>query len=286
MALGQQTRRNFELYVFKSPTMFNQNTLEYFIKQDIKAAKLMTSSGFNPKGKGIDSSNIVRYMKFFYPDTASSGTCVIDWEDSTFYNLRLDKSSVSFNSAVDSFTKVLKIMKQARPYVKVGIFDLPFDVFYPTADIYNKNNKFDKLFEYCDFIAPEIFIDFPDKEIGHKRNITYIQHNLDVALQYGRRLKKPVIPFIWELIHPSNRKYGGMLIPRDEYESYAEFMIHYNYNGTNIKGFFLWTSSVPEQAYYKILSDNNLTPSKPLSIHVRDSVLTDYYSGILKMVGK
>ncbi|MGN6605326.1 MAG: hypothetical protein ACTHK8_22965 [Ginsengibacter sp.] len=266
--------------------MFDESTLKYFDKQDIKAAKLMTSSGFNPRGKGIDSSNIVRYMKLFYPDTLSSGTCVIDWEDSTFYNLRHDESSLPFNAAIDSIAKVLKIMKQTRPCVKVGVFDLPFEVYYPTADVYNKGNKFDRLFEYCDFIAPEIFIEFPDKEIGHRRNIAFIQHNLDVALQFGRRLNKPVIPFIWELIHPSNRKYGGMLIPRDEYESYAEFMMHYSYYGTHIKGFFLWTSSVPEQAYHKILSNNKLTPSKPGAIHARDSVLTEYYNGILKMAGK
>lgn len=285
-ALAQYPERNFNLYVFKSPTMFDQSTLNYFKKENIKTAKLMTSSGFNPNGKGIDSSNIVRYMKFFYPDSASSGACVIDWEDSIFYNLRLDKSSVLFSAAIDSIGKVLKIMKQTRPWVKIGIFDLPFEVFYPTADVYNMNNKFDKLFKYCDFIAPEIFIDFPDKEIGHKRNITFIQHNLDVALQYGHHLNKPVIPFIWEIIHPSNKKYGGMLIPEDEYESYAEFMMHYNYNGTSIKGFFLWTSSVPEQAYYKILSENNLISSKSLSIHARDSVLTHYYNGILKMIEK
>jgi len=285
-SLGQHTLQTFNLYVFKSPDMFNKNTLHYFKKKNIKSAKLMTSSGFNPNGKGIDSFNIVRYMKLFYPDSASSGTCVIDWEDSIFYNLRLNESSVPFNMAVGSFLKVLKIMKQVRPNVSVGIFDLPFEVFYSTADVYNMNNKFDKLFKYCDFIAPEIFIDFPDKEIGHKRNIIFIKHNLDIALQYGYRLKKPVIPFIWEIIHPSNKKYGGMLIPEYEYENYADFMIHYKYNGTYIKGFFLWTSSVPEYAYYKILSDNNLTPSKSLAIHVRDSVLKHYYNGILRMIEK
>jgi hypothetical protein len=266
--------------------MFNGSTLHYFEKEHIRTVKLMTSSGFNPSGKGIDSSNIVRYMNFFYPDPKSPGTCVIDWEDSIFYNLRQNKTSVPFNSALESFVKVLKIMKQTRRYVSVGVYGLPFDVFYSTADVYNEDNKFDKLFQYCDFIAPGLYIDFPDKEIGHQRNITYIQHNLEIALQYGHRLNKPVIPFIWEIIHPSNQKYGGMLIPKEEYESYAEFMIHYKYEGTSIKGFFLWTPSVPSLAYYKLLSDKNLLPSKSLSIHVRDSVLTEYYNGILKIIRK
>lgn len=284
--VGQNASKSFNLYVFKSPNMFSQSTLNYFKEKDIQTAKLMTSSGFNPSGTGIDSSNIVRYMKFFYPDSASSGTCVIDREDSVYYNLRLDKSSKPFDRAMESFIRVVKIMRKTRPNVKIGIYGLPFDVFYPTADIYNEDNKFDELFQSCDFIAPGIYIDFPDKEIGHQRNISYIQHNLNVALQYGYRLKKPVIPFIWEIIHPTNAQYGWMLIPKEEYESYARFMIHYKFLSESIRGFFLWTPSEPSSTYYKIASDSNLISSKSSAIDVRDSVLREYYSGIIKMIGK
>jgi len=285
--LGQQlTPQIFDLYVFKSPAMFQPETLQYFDSENIKTAKLMTSSGFNPYGKGVDSANIIRYMNLFYPNPASTGTCVIDWEDSTYYDLRKDRYSAQFNQAVDSFIKVIKFMKQARPKVKIGIFGLPFLVFYPAADVYNKDNKFDKLFQHCDFIAPEIYIVFPDKQIGGRRNITFIQHNLDIALDYAYRLNKPVIPFIWEIIPQSNQQYGGTLIPKDEYRNYARLMMHYKYNNISIKGFFLWTPSIPSPVYNKTRSHSNAILSKSLSIHARDSVLKSYYNEILEMIGK
>lgn len=284
------TKENIILYTFKPPTL-----LDYFDKENIQTAKLLTSTAIDPKGQGIiDTFDIKRYLTLFYPDSLSKGICVINIEDSVFYNLRLDSSIPQFREAEKRFILILKIVKKIRPNVSFGIYGIPFGVYYPEQTKYNQGGKFDKLFGYCDFIAPSFYINYSDQQIGHVRNINYLQTNLQIALNYSGRLNRPVIPFIWELIHPSNKEFGGTIIPKDEYLDFANFLINYVYKGISIKGLFLWNPGVPSPVYYNqsFRKQTRRMNEKPINaipddnaIRNRDSLIIDYYNGILKILG-
>jgi hypothetical protein len=258
--------------------MFSQSTLKYFEKENILTAKLLTTTAIEPDDRNIiDTPNIHRYLILFYPDSMSKGTCVIDIEDFDFYNLRMNANTSLFKKAEEKFIVILQIVKKYRPNVKFGIYGLPFYANYQYQRVYNGRNKFANIFRYCDFIAPSLYFSYSDAEIGHQKNVENLHDNLQIALDYGYRLKKPVIPFIWELIHPSNKRYGGTIIAKDSYLDFVNFLVNYSFKGVSIKGLFLWNPAEPSPIY-SILSKGD-------AIHNRDSLITNYYTGILKILG-
>lgn len=291
-----QKESGIKLFTFQSPAMFNDSTIEFFKKKEFKDAKLLTDAEINPnRQKAVDSFNIIRYMNFFFPDSLSLGTCVLDIEDSPFYNLKSKSNSAEFVEEKNWFISVLDLLKKYRPNVNFGIYGIPFAVFYTEQMMFNIEQKFDEIFKHCDFIAPALYMSYSDEQVGHQRNLTYLHDNLQIELDYGYRLNKPVIPFIWELIHPSNKKYGGTIIPKIEYLDFVNFIIDYRYNGDSVAGLFLWNPGVPSPVYFKesfgVQNAKNKNESaegniKNKAIGNRDSLIIDYYKGILKILGK
>jgi hypothetical protein len=72
-----------------------------------------------------------------------------------------------------------------------------------------------------------------------------------------------------------------MIIPKDEYLDYVNFLVSYKYNQFSLTGLFLWNPGKPSPVYYKGAAATN---SKVEAIHNRDSLIIEYYNGIFKVL--
>src|SRR5690606_16326726 len=138
---------------------------------------------------------------------------------------------------------IINVIKKTRPNVKVGVYGLPFKFYYPSQRQYNANNKLDVLLEQVDYISPSLYFDYPDMQRGASANRSFLKSNLDYVLSTGIRLNKPVVPFVWHMIHPSNKKFGGDLIDRDELHNHLNFIRNYTVSGRKVAGLLWWEPS-------------------------------------------
>jgi hypothetical protein len=76
--------------------------------------------------------------------------------------------------------------------------------------------------------------------VGEQRNMDYLKQNMDQFLSYGARLKKPVIPFFWYKVHPSNKKYGMSVMPKGNVQKYLSLLSTYSNQAGRLNGIVWW----------------------------------------------
>jgi hypothetical protein len=162
-----------------------------------------------------------------------------------FKNLRdypVTDSRFKFSEA--QWITVIQEVRKARPRLKIGLYAIPFRVWGSWQKInFNPAGKYDNLLSLVDFIAPSVYIQFADEVVGHARNIQYIKDNLDIALTFGKRLNKPVYPFIWHRIHPFADMYPYELIQTDVLANYVKFISTYSLNNYKSSGIYFWEAA-------------------------------------------
>lgn len=239
-----QQRQPFRIYVFTA--RYSEGTRKYIEDHHYLSAHMLPQRMIDRDNDlNIETDSVVKYLNFLYPDRNDTGMCVIDWEGKGGKNLMLnDPGSAEFIKTEAKFLQLVKLVRDTRPYVRVGFYGLPFRVFNPSQQKYNSGNKLDRLLSKCDFIAPSLYIMYPDAQIGRGRNMDYLKQNLDNAFEYASRLNKPVIPFVWYKIHPGNKIYGNMIISKDEIERYLSFIGDYRYGKSRIDAIVWWETSI------------------------------------------
>lgn len=229
-----------EFTVFYSAGKYTNNTQKELLEyKNFKRHILFLGLHIDPNNKGIvDKQAFLRNINKFYPNKNDSTLLVLDLENKLFKDLyTYDEGTVEFENAASEFSWMLKTVKKLRPNVKVGLYGLPFRAYYP----HSKNTtKLDKVLIHSDYLFPSLYSMYPDKQIGQKRNLKYLNDNLTIALQFGERLNKPVVPFVWNLVHPSNKLYRGELISKNEMIQNINFIKNFSYNNNKVLGIVWW----------------------------------------------
>lgn len=209
---------------------YNNNFVNY---------KLMVGAFIDPKKTGyVDKEVFIKSISFFFPNSKSSGILCIDLENTIYHNLyKFGINSTEFREASQLFIWMLQTVKKIRPEVKVGFYGIPFRAYYA-----NKNNtsKLDVILSKVDYIFPSLYTMYPNKQIGKARNEKYLKDNLEIALDFGVRLNKPVVPFLWNLVHPSNKKFGGQLVDKNEVLQNIDFIKKFKYKNKSVVGIVWW----------------------------------------------
>jgi len=241
-------------------------------KISVRNYRLITQHYIDPQNKGIvDLELLKRSIISSYPSGNSKEVICLDLENSLFNDLiKYPSNNRKFKIAEAAFISMINCVKKIRPNLTVGIYSLP-QRFYYGNPAGNDRKKFDNILKICDVIFPSLYILYPDQQIGKAANSGYLKKNLDLALEYGRRLNKPVIPFIWGMIHVSNKKYAYKLVSVDEMKSYIALIRNYKKNGESASGVVVWETkeSIFENWYSKYYGD------KP-AIKLQDKLLKDY----------
>ena len=104
----------------------------------------------------------------------------------------------------------------------------------------------------------------------YERWTSTLIENLKSALIYGIRLNKPVVPYVWYLIHPSNKKFGNQIIGKEEMKLYLNTIKNYCYLDKKAQGIIWWE---PKDTFYNI-SEEMKNDRK--NILTKDEIFIEY----------
>lgn len=268
---AQSNSSKFTVYV-RCGLYGNELVKKVESSSDYGCYKLLGRYDIDRQNKGIIDETLVKAgVNTLYPAKEATGLISIDIENKVFQNVKdFDKGNPEFEKSIAALIKLVSVVKKERPNLSVGIYGIPYRFYYENQKARNKDQKLDPLLKVVDYISPSLYIVYPDKEKGFDANNNYLKENLKVALEYGKRLGKPVIPYVWYIVHPTNKKYGKELIGRKEMQSYLNIIRDYQYEGRRAEGVIWWE---PGKSNYKLPKDMLESKAKYLS---KDEILQQY----------
>src|SRR5690606_26154260 len=90
---------------------------------------------------------------------------------------------------------------------------------------------------------PSLYLVYPNEQVGVKKNREYLESNLKYSLQLGEQFNKPVIPWVWHIIHPTNKDFGGNLISKEDFSNYIALIASTKYKNKGAEGVLIWEPS-------------------------------------------
>ncbi|MDV7187796.1 hypothetical protein R3X25_10930 [Lutibacter sp. TH_r2] len=255
----------YVLFLLTSLNVFSQNTFSIYYKKNIyneetnkyletnknfKSYNILIQHFIDPKNEGIiNLEKVERYLIKTFPNKNEGGVLCINLENQIFKNLRDNNCGKKYRKAVSDFKKLIKLIKNIRPNFQVGIYGLPFRTYYKSQFKWNENRKLDPILKLTDIIFPSLYIFYPDIDGNWTNTNNYLERNLNTAFSYAQRLDKVVIPFMWYMVHPSNKKHRNELIDLEAMQHYIEFVKNYQYKGNSVRGIVYW--DLPENYFKK-----------------------------------
>lgn len=245
---GQNTwaDSSFSIYVFEG--RYNESGREFVKKHDkLTNIKILTGYMIDPKKRNVlDLISVSDHLLRISPHKSDNSVLCINIENKLFDDLRTyEKHTLAFKNAEDEFGKMIDLIRELRPNLKIGIYGIPFRTYYSSQIRWNDDCKLDNVLAMTDIIFPSLYILYPDKEKGIKANDDYFLQNLDTAFDYADRLGKSVIPFVWYIVHSNNRLYGGELLGKNEMKRYIDYIRDYrSYLNGKVDGVVWWESSI------------------------------------------
>lgn len=219
-------------------------------------------STITPKRNGIiDEGSIKQRLQLYFPNIHDTGVLSIDIEGEIMENLKKYKLSDSrFKKSEEFYLKVIKIIKNYRPNVKVGIYGLPFRYFDKVGYKVEDDIKLNKVFKAVDYISPSLYIKYPKKEKGLSFNMDYLSWHLDRSIKISTDYNIDLFPYVWHVVHPVNRKYGGRRLDKDELVQYIKYIKNYRKYNSQVSGILWWEE--PQNSQYSFLKIQGLSPNK------------------------
>lgn len=268
-----------KVYIFKERYTADSRSFSGSIRNGFEDIKIIGGGMIDPKKNGtIDMSSVEKFLVQLFPSVDDEGILCVDLENRIFHNIKDNElSSPIYKKAINEFTGLIKFIKQKRPQLKVGIYGMPFTEYYDSQSRRNIQQKLDPLLKLTDMLFPSLYIFFPEKQKGLNSNINYLDKNLANAFDYGDRLNKPVIPFIWYLVHPTNKRFGYQVIPKKEMNAYVTHISNYRSKSNNkVAGLVWWDTPTPYRN--KQIKTNLLTGEVKRTNWTMDSAFSYYFT--------
>jgi len=240
-----------KIYVFKD--RYNKSEQKY-IENDpsrFSEIKVMTANSLLTNRK-IDYRKVEESLQVMYPSNNATGVLCIDLENDAFKHLkghninRVKKmTDAQFEKAKNDFIELIRFIKNKRPKLQVGYFELPFRIFKESEQRPGSTTLLDDILKEADIIMPSLYIPYPASHVGVDANLKFLDINLKFALQCGVRLNKPVLPFVWYFIFSPEEKFSYEIIPKDDMNTYMDYIFNYAFNNKKVNGIIWWDSAVP-----------------------------------------
>lgn len=187
----------------------------------------------------VDTDVLRKRITALFPNANDGGYGVIDWEAKGFFD-KLPANDPGFGQLANEYRTAIRTAKKLRPNVKWGFYGLPFRKYMSYNNEWRQRNmSVAPILKEADFIAPSLYAFFPDS-LREKDNKDYVEQNVSMALQIGKQLNKPVLPFVWNRWHDGNKQYGLKLIPVDEFQRLIQRILSVDYSGQKVAGVIWW----------------------------------------------
>lgn len=251
-------KQSYNIPIYMMLSRYGQGTIDQLLESGIQSGRLLTASNIDPKNTNKFDERIVKaFVDKAVSNKDDAGIFIIDWEKQLYDDLKLAASNKKFIAAEKEYVRLIKYIKSLRPNLRVGVYGLPFRVYESkTRNINGDGLKFTGILKHCDIITPSFYFMQTDEEVGKDKNLLIFKNNTEISLEYGAELNKPVVPFIWEIVHPNNKKFGGQLVPLTEFSEIMKFVSNHSYKGQKIQGFFWWTPHRLPNVYKSVLSND------------------------------
>lgn len=210
-----------------------------FLEDHNISSFLIIYQQFYTTNERLDEQKLEKQIIERYPNKDATGFCVLDWEGKSMEAFKNPKNK-KFQYYVNQFVKTLKFAKKLRPNVKWAFYHLPYISYWDNVKKgRGKNLALDLIFSNQDFIAPSLYVFFPEEDYWDK-NIAYIKNNMEIALEIGYKYSKPVYPFIWHRAHPGNKKFANELLPPIFFKQTINQISSASYKNKRATGVFWW----------------------------------------------
>lgn len=269
--------------------VFSQNNnreyyfVDYHVTKDIylehQKIKIIGASGIDPHDKGsIDYKLLERNLIKMFPEKEAKGILCIDLENSIYKGLmNNNKEHPKVTKSIGEFVGMIYFVKNKRPNVKVGIYAMPFPFYYSSQKKRNEVGKLDEILSKVDIIFPSLYVYYPAVQKGLQSNLKFLEENLEEASIYAKKYNKEIIPLVWYLIHPSNKKYRAAMIDKSEMKEYIDFIWSFSESKFKLKGILIWNSPTPFKN--KSIQTNLLKTRKEYKYN-NPAEAIDYYKSI------
>jgi hypothetical protein len=265
-------QKGFTVYYAKALHNKGSNDL-IAVGGDFQNYRLITQHFIDPKNVGIvDLDLLEKNIIRIFPNKSANELICLDLENSLFYDLsKYKKTDSRYKNAEQKFISMIRLVRKLRPNLKIGIYALPQRYYYDQSKETDLT-KYDSILQNCDVIMPSLYLFYPDKQVGKNANISYLEKNLRQALSYGSRLNKPVVPFVWSMIHPSNKRYAYQLVSKGEMKNYIQTIRNFTYKNSSVSGIVWWEAEDSIFAnWYKGAYKSQ--PGKGM----QDNIILDYF---------
>ena len=251
-------------------------------QQNIAIAKIIGQSSIVAKNSlNVDSNSLVSMIRKLYPDKNASGVCILDWEGEALDILtNRHAGSDDYQQIATQFKKAVSISKRERPNVQWGIYGLPFRTVTAGEKWQQQCYQLRDLLKYVDIICPSLYMIYSERVVSRSYNERYIENNLRIALELGKELNKPVLPFVWPRWQGKGPSFMT-LVPMDAFSAYVKKIMSAEVNGNTPAGVVFWDGEV---YYYKQKQPQMLKEASSLENFVQrhDSLVIMYSDQILK----
>lgn len=195
-----------------------------------------------------------------FPNSNSSGICIIDWEGPIYENLINKNASIEKKqSAQIEFLKAIRLAKLLRPNVKWGFFGIPYDEFNSFSDKYIK-----AIYKEVDIISPAVYISSPF--------VSYDEEKMKRSAQIAKNYGKLFYPVIWDRFNTTNKTHRHKLLSDQQFKTYLIGLKKFRYTNKSIDGLIYWGRDTWFYGGYKTAA-NEAKNMEEFKIKYRDRVL-------------
>lgn len=280
---------SFIIYFLLNNLLFAQeNAQKIFIQKNRYNIEIQKNSRFeNYKFFGkyyidrynqniIDYNQVIEGVNLYYPNREDSGYLMIDLENQIYQNLK-SKDSVLRGKAVNKFKQLIGFIKSRRPNIKVGLYGIPFSFNYDFQKKYNHDHTLEDLLKVVDFLSPSLYFSYSEQQQNIISLKKFAETNLQLFLDYGQRVNKPVYVYVWYSVHPYNKRYGGQIVSKERMECLLSILKTYKYNSKSVDGIIWWEPMKSEINKANIINYNKRTLSEQPSINEILSAYTENF---------
>lgn len=178
-------------------------------------------------------------LRNLFPNKNDAGFLNVDLENQIYRNLKSSNKSLRID-AVKQFVSMVNYIKMKRPNIKVGLYGIPFSFNYSSQKNINNYSELEPIFKVVDYISPSLYFSFSDRQQSAKSLDNYINGNLTLFLDYAKRANKPVYLYVWYMVHPYNKLYGGEIVNESRMTLFLDRIKQFNFNGKYVDGIIWW----------------------------------------------
>jgi len=253
--VGNKTIEVCGVKLYNGLTYLSPSAKSFFHAENFTRALLVAQHHVEGEEKGtVDRVRLTQFVERYIPYPKDDVLVVIDWEGPIMDALELGNlgDNTALKSTASTYLEAYSIVKELRPKAIVGFYRFPVRQYHGRNEAWlARNRSLDALFSQFDALFPSVYDFYVSKGNYKRRDVEYVEENIQEALAMGIRIDKPVYPFIWHRYHSTEGKIPNGLIKPNEFKEHVKAVIKTEVDGKRVEWVVWWGSD-----YIKFVRDN------------------------------